>query len=65
VRARDLGASPLPVLVDADDGDGGVTNPDPHHPQLRGDRASGFFIEDQQALKRCGHMGGKHVVPVR
>jgi 2-methylisocitrate lyase-like PEP mutase family enzyme len=59
-----IGASPLPVLVDADDGYGDVKNVTRTIRGYEAIGASAIFIEDQQAPKRCGHMGGKHVVPV-
>jgi 2-methylisocitrate lyase-like PEP mutase family enzyme len=58
-----IGASPLPVMVDADDGYGDAKNVTRtvHDYELMG--ASAIFIEDQVAPKKCGHMGGKRVVP--
>lgn len=61
---RDIvAASTLPVLVDIDDGYGGLTNVTR---TVRGYEAIGvsaMFMEDQVAPKRCGHMEGKQVVP--
>jgi methylisocitrate lyase len=59
-----VGASALPVLVDADDGYGDVKNVTRTIRGYEAIGASAIFIEDQQAPKRCGHLGGKHVVPV-
>lgn len=59
-----VGASSLPVLIDCDDGYGDAKNVTR---TVRGHEAIGasaLFIEDQQAPKRCGHMGHKKVVPV-
>jgi 2-methylisocitrate lyase-like PEP mutase family enzyme len=59
-----MGATSLPILVDADDGYGDVKNVT--H-TVRGYMAlgiQGLFIEDQQAPKECGHMDNKKVVPV-
>lgn len=58
-------ASTLPVLVDCDDGYGDEKNV-VHTVHIYDDLgASAIFIEDQQAPKRCGHMGGKKVVEPR
>ncbi|HWE38358.1 MAG TPA: isocitrate lyase/PEP mutase family protein [Isosphaeraceae bacterium] len=57
-------ASSLPVLIDCDDGYGDAKNVTR---TVRGHEAIGasaLFIEDQQAPKRCGHMGHKKVLPV-
>lgn len=57
-------SSPLPALVDGDDGYGDVKNVTR---TVRGYEflgASALFLEDQVAPKRCGHMAGKKVVPV-
>src|SRR5712675_2191984 len=58
-----MGATSLPILVDADDGYGDVKNVTY---TVRGYEAlgvQGLFIEDQQAPKECGHMDNKHIVP--
>src|SRR5205823_13660810 len=58
-----MGATSLPILVDADDGYGDVKNVTY---TVRGYEALGvqaIFIEDQQAPKQCGHMDDKKVVP--
>src|SRR3954467_8462635 len=58
-----IGATSLPILVDADDGYGDVKNVTY---TVRGYEALGvqaIFIEDQQAPKECGHMDNKKVVP--
>lgn len=55
-------ACELPVLVDCDDGYGDEKNV-VHTVHVYDDLgASAIFIEDQQAPKRCGHMGGKKVI---
>ena len=55
-------ACDLPVLVDCDDGYGDEKNV-VHTVHTYDDLgASAIFIEDQEAPKRCGHMGGKKVV---
>jgi len=58
-------ACDLPVLVDADDGYGDEKNVT-HTVHVYDDiGASAIFIEDQKAPKRCGHMGGKEVIPAK
>jgi len=58
-------ASSLPVLVDCDDGYGDVKNV-AHTVETFAERGiSAIFIEDQQAPKKCGHMSGKKVIPIR
>jgi methylisocitrate lyase len=55
-------ACELPVLVDCDDGYGDEKNV-VHTVHVYDDLgASAIFMEDQQAPKRCGHMGGKKVI---
>lgn len=58
-----IGASTLPVLVDADNGYGDVKNVTRTVQQYEAMGASAIFIEDQTSPKRCGHMSGKEVVP--
>jgi 2-methylisocitrate lyase-like PEP mutase family enzyme len=57
-----VNASPLPVLVDADDGYGDAKNVTRTVQEYEAMGVSAIFIEDQVAPKRCGHMGGKEVV---
>jgi 2-methylisocitrate lyase-like PEP mutase family enzyme len=60
---RDItAASPLPVLVDMDDGYGDVKNvvQTVHTYERLG--VSALLMEDQMWPKRCGHMAGKNVV---
>ncbi|OWK39857.1 Methylisocitrate lyase [Fimbriiglobus ruber] len=60
-----VSASPLPVLVDANDGFGDVKNV---MRTVRGYEelgVSGIFIEDQVAPVSCGQMGNKEVVSVK
>jgi 2-methylisocitrate lyase-like PEP mutase family enzyme len=62
---RDIvAASPLPALVDIDDGYGDVKNvvQTVHAYERMG--VSAMMMEDQTWPKRCGHMAGKNVVPV-
>jgi 2-methylisocitrate lyase-like PEP mutase family enzyme len=58
-----IAASPLPVLVDADDGYGDVKNVTRTVQGYEDMGASALFVEDQKAPKKCGHMSGKEVVP--
>jgi 2,3-dimethylmalate lyase len=59
-----LQAVDLPVLVDADDGDGDVKNV-VHTVQTYERMGVGaIMIEDQTWPKRCGHMAGKSVIPI-
>jgi 2-methylisocitrate lyase-like PEP mutase family enzyme len=58
-----MGATSLPIMVDADTGYGDVKNVT--H-TVHGYLALGIqaiFIEDQQAPKECGHMEHKKVIP--
>src|SRR5262249_1305276 len=62
-------AGPCPVLVGADpgyggEGYGGVFNVERTVTELLRLGAAGCFLEDQEWPKRCGHMEGKHVVPL-
>jgi len=58
-------ACDLPVLVDCDDGYGDEKNVvhTVHIYDAMG--ASAIFMEDQKSPKRCGHMGGKQVIPAK
>jgi 2-methylisocitrate lyase-like PEP mutase family enzyme len=58
-------ASPLPVLVDIDDGYGDVKNITRTIQEYLHIGASAIFMEDQQPPKKCGHMGEKKVVETR
>ena len=58
-----LAASPLPCLVDGDDGYGDVKNVTRTIRTYEAMGAAAIFIEDQVAPKRCGHMAGKDVIP--
>lgn len=55
-------ASPLPVLIDIDDGYGDVKNVTRSVQEYIRLGASTMFMEDQQPPKKCGHMDNKKVV---
>ena len=57
-----MGGSPLPVLVDGDDGYGDVKNVTRTIQGYEAMGAAAIFIEDQRSPKRCGHMAGKDVI---
>jgi 2,3-dimethylmalate lyase len=53
------------VVVDADTGYGGALNAARTAVLWEAAGACGLFLEDQVWPKRCGHMGGKEVVPAQ
>lgn len=55
-------ASPLPVLLDVDDGYGDVKNVTRTVQEYIRLGASAIFMEDQKPPKKCGHMDNKKVV---
>ena len=55
-------ASPLPVLVDIDDGYGDVKNVTRTVQEYLSLGASAVFMEDQRPPKKCGHMDHKKVI---
>jgi 2-methylisocitrate lyase-like PEP mutase family enzyme len=55
-------ASPLPVLIDIDDGYGDVKNVTRSVQEYVRLGASAMFMEDQKPPKKCGHMDDKKVV---
>ena len=55
-------AVPLPLIVDADTGFGGVLNAMRTVRELEMAGAAAIHIEDQVAQKRCGHLDGKRLV---
>lgn len=63
VVMQTVGASTLPVLVDADDGYGDVKNVARTFGGYEAMGAAAIFIEDQQAPKSCGQEGKKKIVP--
>ncbi|HEX4794892.1 MAG TPA: isocitrate lyase/PEP mutase family protein [Humisphaera sp.] len=58
-----IGATPLPIMVDADDGYGDVKNVTYTVRAYEALGVRAVFIEDQQSPKECGHMDNKKVVP--
>jgi methylisocitrate lyase len=62
---RITGASPLPLLVDADTGWGGAFNIARSVRELQRAGAAGLHLEDQVQSKRCGHRPGKALVAGR
>ncbi|MEJ2513866.1 MAG: methylisocitrate lyase [Gammaproteobacteria bacterium] len=60
---RICGATPLPLLVDADTGWGGAFNISRTVTEMIRAGAAGLHIEDQVSAKRCGHRPGKALVP--
>jgi methylisocitrate lyase len=60
---RISGATPLPILVDADTGWGGAFNIQRTIKELIRAGAAACHIEDQVQAKRCGHRPGKAIVP--
>lgn len=60
-----IAASPLPVLVDIDDGYGDVKNVTRTVEEYLRLGASAIFMEDQQPPKKCGHMDDKKVVETK
>ena len=60
---RITGASPLPLLVDADTGWGAAYSIARTARELIRAGAAGMHLEDQVQAKRCGHRPGKELVP--
>lgn len=55
----------IPAVVDADTGFGGATDAARAVERLEHAGLAGLHIEDQVFPKRCGHLGGKELVPAR
>ncbi|HEY5703792.1 MAG TPA: isocitrate lyase/PEP mutase family protein [Gammaproteobacteria bacterium] len=53
----------IPVVADADTGHGDLHNVMRCVREFEGAGAAGIILEDQIFPKRCGHFGGKHVIP--
>lgn len=60
---RIAGAVEIPVFADGDNGHGNATNVIRSMKEFERAGVSAIFFEDQVTPKRCGHMGGKQVVP--
>jgi 2-methylisocitrate lyase-like PEP mutase family enzyme len=58
-----ISASPLPVMIDGDDGYGDAKNITRTVQSYIKMGVSALFIEDQLPPKRCGHMSGQKVIP--
>ncbi|RPI43612.1 MAG: oxaloacetate decarboxylase [Betaproteobacteria bacterium] len=57
-------ASGLPVVADADTGYGNALNVQRTVSAYEKAGVAGLHLEDQELPKRCGHLGGKTIVPV-
>jgi methylisocitrate lyase len=55
----------IPAVVDADTGFGGAKDAARAVQRLEGAGLAGLHIEDQVFPKRCGHLGGKELVPAQ
>jgi isocitrate lyase len=56
----------VPIVADAEAGFGGVLNAFELMKNMIGNGASGVHFEDQlAAVKKCGHMGGKVLIPTQ
>lgn len=53
----------IPVIADGDTGHGDVHNVLRCVTEFESAGAAGIILEDQVFPKRCGHFGGKHVIP--
>jgi 2-methylisocitrate lyase-like PEP mutase family enzyme len=53
----------IPVIADADTGHGDLHNVMRCVNEFEGSGAAGIILEDQAFPKRCGHFGGKEVIP--
>lgn len=53
----------IPVIADADTGHGDLHNVMRCVNEFEGSGAAGIILEDQVFPKRCGHFGGKEVIP--
>ena len=57
-----VGASKLPVIVDADTGYGEIESISRTVVEYESNGAAGMHIEDQEFPKRCGHLDGKTLI---
>jgi methylisocitrate lyase len=65
VAARTCQVAPVPILCDADTGYGDVWNARRTVIEMERAGLAGVHIEDQVMPKRCGHLDGKDLVPVK
>ena len=65
VARRVCSAVQVPVIIDADTGYGNALNVIRTVNELMDAGAAGMIMEDQIWPKRCGHMKGKRVIPVK
>ena len=64
-EAREIASSTsLPLIVDVDTGFGETINVMRTVRELEEVGAAGIQIEDQEMPKKCGHLEGKHLIPV-
>jgi 2-methylisocitrate lyase-like PEP mutase family enzyme len=62
ILARSAAVSPIPIVVDIDNGYGSAINVQHTVRVLERAGAAGVLLEDQGALKRSGHVSGKTVI---
>jgi methylisocitrate lyase len=55
----------IPVIADGDTGYGGIFNVARLVRDLEKVGVAGVHLEDQELPKRCGHLSGKHLVPMK
>jgi 2-methylisocitrate lyase-like PEP mutase family enzyme len=60
-----VGATKIPIICDADTGFGNALNAMRTTEDFIHAGAAGIHIEDQVAPKRCGHMAGKEIIPLK
>jgi len=61
---RIAGAVSIPTIVDADTGYGGPASVGEAVHAFEGAGLAGMQLEDQESMKKCGHLPGKRLVPV-
>ena len=62
---RIVQAVAIPVMADADTGGGGPLNVEATVERIIRMGCAGLNLEDQKDPKRCGHMQGKEVIPIK
>lgn len=63
--ARVAAVTTRPIIADADNGHGGALNVARTVATFQRAGAAGLHMEDQVMPKKCGHLGGKAVIPVQ